>query len=528
MKKYCTALIMVIALLNHVFAQPKTVADSLSIHASENTFWWMGVIEDGYKMPLTKNYHADFRFNSFGNQVQPLLLSNNGDVIWSNKPFDIYFSNNTLTVYGDKFKTEKAGETLKDAYRFASKNYFPPSGKTPDPLLFLKPQYNTWIELLYNQNEKDVLGYAKNILKNGMPAGVLMIDDTWQEDYGNWNFHPGRFFNPKKMIDSLHQWGFKVMVWVCPFVSPDSYTYRSLAEKKYFVTDSLGNPAMIKWWNGISAELDFTNPAATNWFKAQLHNLKNRYGVDGFKFDAGDIEFYANVQSFNKNATAVEQCEAYGKIGLEFYLNEYRATWKNGGLPLAQRLHDKNHGFGDLQLLIPNMIAEGLNGYYFSCPDMIGGGDNTAFANNAPLDQESIVRSAQCHALMPMMQFSVAPWRVLNKTNFAAVKKAVALRSKFSGYILQQAKNAALTGEPILKSLEFNYPHQGYEKITDQFLLGDDLLVAPVLTKYATERKVVIPKGKWKSFDGQIIDGPQTIHVKVTIMDLPYFERMGF
>ncbi|VAW23213.1 hypothetical protein MNBD_BACTEROID01-1875 [hydrothermal vent metagenome] len=48
-----------------------------------------------------------------------------------------------------------------------------------------------------------------------------MIDDNWQEDYGKWDFHPGRFPNPKGMMDSLHQMGFKVMVWICPFVSPD-------------------------------------------------------------------------------------------------------------------------------------------------------------------------------------------------------------------------------------------------------------------------------------------------------------------
>jgi len=527
MRRFILAVLIVLTIINPVVAQQKIFADSLKINVDANTFWWMGIIEDGHQMPLTKNYHSDFRLNGFGNQVQPLLLSNNGEVIWSDQPFLIDFLNKKLRLYGKKFQYNKSGSTLKDAYHFASKNYFPPSGKMPDALLFTKPQYNTWIELLYNQNQNNVLTYAKNILSNGLPAGILMIDDNWQEDYGNWNFHPGRFSNPKQMIDTLHQLGFKVMLWVCPFVSPDSYLYRNLAEKKYFVTDSSGNPAMIKWWNGVSAELDFTNPDATAWFKSQLNNLKNNYGVDGFKLDAGDFEFYDKVNSFKKNATATDHSEAYGKIGLDYSLNEYRAMWKMGGMPLGQRLHDKNHGFGDLQFLIPNMIVEGLNGYYFSCPDMIGGGDNTAFLNNVQLDQESIVRSAQCHALMPMMQFSVAPWRVLNKINFEAVKKAVALREKFSNYILELAKHTASTGEPILKSMEFNYSHQGYEKIIDQFLLGDNLLVAPVLIKAATERTVIIPNGKWKSFDGQIINGPKTIQVKVTINDLPYFEKIN-
>jgi alpha-glucosidase len=526
MKKIYLLVLIVIVILNDVISQEKPFVDSLKIKVDANTFWWMGIIEDGHKMPLTKNYHSDFRLNSFGNQVQPLLLSNNGEVIWSDDSFVIDFSNNNLILHGNKFQFDKAGSTLKDAYHFASKNYFPPSGKLPDPLLFTKPQYNTWIELQYNQNQKDVMTYARNILANGLPAGVLMIDDNWQEDYGNWNFHPGRFSNPKQMIDSLHQLGFKVMLWVCPFVSPDSYLYRELKGKKYFVTDASGNPALIKWWNGVSAELDFTNPDATIWFKSQLTNLTNNYGVDGFKLDAGDFEFYDKVNSFKKDATATDHSEAYGKIGLDYSLNEYRAMWKMGGLPLGQRLHDKNHGFGDLQFLIPNMIIEGLNGYYFSCPDMIGGGDNTAFVNNVQLDQESIVRSAQCHALMPMMQFSVAPWRVLDKVYFEAIKKAVTIREKFVDYILELAINTSKSGEPILKSMEFEYPHQGYEKVIDQFIMGDKLLVAPVLTKAATERTVIIPEGKWKSFNGQIINGPKTIQVKVTINDLPYFEKV--
>jgi len=54
--------------------------------------------------------------------------------------------------------------------------------------------------------------------------------------------------------------------------------------------------------------------------------------------------------------------------------------------------------------------------------------------------------------------------------------------------------------------------------------LGDKLLVAPVLNKGATVRKVVIPMGRWKSFDGQIISGPKTVDLKISLDDLPFFE----
>ena len=528
MRKGLLLFYMVLGIVHLSVAQKTTYQNRVELKVGSQTFWWAGIINDGNKMPLDAPYSVDFRTSNHSNQVQPLMMSNDGEVIWSEEPYKIDFGNGILRTQGDgvSFDYVEAGKNLKDAYYYASKNYFPPSGKMPNKLLFSHPQYNTWIELMYDQNQKDIMKYAQSIIDNGFPPGVLMIDDNWQEDYGKWNFHPGRFSDPEQMIEKLHAMGFKVMLWVCPFVSPDSDVYRKLRDEKLFITNDDGQPAMIHWWNGVSAVLDFTNPKAVDWFKSQLNHLTSQYKVDGFKFDAGDFRFYTGVHSY-KPVLPPEQAELYGKIALDYGLNEFRAMWKMGGQPLAERLADKRHGFAPLQKLIPNMLTANLMGYYFSCPDMIGGGEYKSFLDEDVLDQESIVRSAQCHALMPMMQFSVAPWRVLDPKYFRAVKKAVQIREKFSDYILKLANKAAQTGEPIMKPMEFDYPHEGYAKIVDQFLLGDDILVAPVLTKGAQQRSVVIPDGKWKSFDGRVIDGPQTIRVKVTLNDLPYFEKIN-
>jgi alpha-glucosidase len=75
-----------------------------------------------------------------------------------------------------------------------------------------------------------------------------------------------------------------------------------------------------------------------------------------------------------------------------------------------------------------------------------------------------------------------------------------------------------------MRLMEFNYPDQGYAGIIDQFLLGDRLLVAPVVNKGVAVRKVVIPKGRWRSFEGKIISGPRTVDIKITLDDLPFFE----
>ncbi len=152
-----------------------------------------------------------------------------------------------------------------------------------------------------------------------------------------------------------------------------------------------------------------------------------------------------------------------------------------GGEPLVERLRDKSHSWEDLQKLIPHLTTAGLLGYQFTCPDMIGGGEFGSFIGRDKLDEALVVRSAQCSALMPMMQFSVAPWRVLSKQNVAAVKKAVDTRMKYTPYIMQLAKTAAATGEPIARSMEYEYPNQGYADLKGQFMLGSKYLVAPML-----------------------------------------------
>ncbi len=507
------------------------------VRLNEGEKLWSGAIKEGHKMPFEENYKYDFYANNNANQIQPLIISSQGLYVWSEEPFAFEIRGNELII-DDPYHAVQSGRfgtTLPEVQRYATRTFFAPSGKMPDPLLFSSPQYNTWIELTYNQNQEDILKYARSIVENKLPTGVLMIDDTWQEDYGLWKFHPGRFPSPKAMIDELHRMGFKVMLWICPFVSADqTLIYKDLKSKKAFLLEkqkaedtwqSVSEPAMIRWWNGVSALLDFTNPEAVKWFNGQLDRCVHDYGVDGFKLDAGDMNYYPPTALSMKPVTPNEHCRLYAEFGLRFPLNEYRACWKMAGQPLAQRLHDKFHTWEDLRMLIPHMITESLSGYTFSCPDMIGGGDFVSFLNRSTFDQDLVVRSAQCHALMPMMQFSVAPWRILDPEHFEAVKNSVALRMKFTPLIMKLASNSAETGEPILKNLEFVFPGQGFENISDQFMLGDQLLVSP-MQQPGTEREVILPKGKWKADDGKIYKGGKTYLIQVPLDRLPYFELL--
>lgn len=510
---------------------------ALQVKSDENTSWWVGVINQGYLMPFDGTDAVSLNLYSHpdGNQVQPLLLSDQGDVIWCDYPPSVSIRKGEVIVEaGGKARHDRAGTTLKEAYEFASRTYFPPSGKMPDPALFSAPQYNTWIELKYDQNQEDILAYARAIVDNNYPPGVLMIDDNWQEDYGKWNFHPGRFPDPPMMMDSLHRMGFRVMLWVCPFVSPDSDVYRKLNSEGFLMQEA-GDPednqtktAMVTWWNGVSALLDLTNPETVSWISGQLDHLVTAYGVDGFKLDGGDPFFYEGLKS-GKDILPDEHTMLWGELGLRYPMNEYRAMYKMGGQPLVERLRDKFHTWEDVGKLIPNMLLQGINGYVFGCPDMIGGGDIASFddLSDSLLDQELIVRSAQIHALMPMMQFSAAPWRVLGDEYHNAVLKAIDTRMEFTPLILRLAEDAARSNKPVIRYMEYTYPHQGYAGIKDQFLLGDSVLVAPVVKRNMFRRSVVLPEGTWKYIDGVNYEGPANVEVDAALDVLPYFVKAG-
>ena len=525
------------ALITHFsFAYAEPAQKDTSIQILKNELWWGGSVIFGTEMPFGKK---DFSFdlsNHTGNQNAPVLISNKGRWIWSEKPFAYSFSNHSLQLNNivGQIQVGRSGNTLKDAYQFCSKNFFPSSGKWVDSLLITAPQYNLWIELMYDPTEKLVLEYADNVLKNELPAGVLMIDDNWSKYYGELDFDKEKFPSARNMVETLHQEGFKVMVWICPFISPDSKEFRELAEKRFLLLDKGQNdtaswsnkdiqPLIINWWNGFSACLDLTNPGAVNWLKNKLNFLQTTYGIDGFKFDAGDAVYYSspNLISYKKES-AKEHCRLWAEVGLDYKLNEYRAMWKMAGQPLVQRLRDKDHTWEALQSLIPNSIAQQLDGYTFTCPDMIGGGSFTSFLPGMPINQDLIVRSAQCHALMPMMQFSVAPWRILDPAHLEAVKKSVSVRQHFMPYIMKVTADAVKTGEPVLRPLEYDFPDQQLADIKDQFMIGDKLMVAPMVTE-GFERKVVLPKGKWR-YQNKTIKGGKILQFKVPLDELLFFE----
>lgn len=504
---------------------------------------WRGVANRyGAEMPFGRDtaLALDIRKSGYANQYASLLLSDRGRVIWCDRQAKFEFTNGLIRVTADApVEVSQAGGNLREAFKFASKKYFPPSGRTPDTLFFSAPQYNTWIELTYNQNEKDILAYADSMLENGLPPGILMIDDTWQYAYGVWEFDPRKFSDPKGMVAKLHAKGFKVILWMCPWVGMDTPAYRLLTtgidpfKKGRFPKGGLlidrhtGRPAADPWWNGVSALLDFTHPRGREWFKGELDRLVADYGVDGFKLDGGFLSHYPSHYRAYRDIPSGDQANGFAAFALMYPVCEYRHAWKLGGQPIVERLHDKHHQWVELKHLITDMIAGGLLGHSFMCPDMIGGGEWHSFLPGAPFDPELFVRSAQVHALCGQMQFSASPWKVLkNPAHRQIIRDTVALRQKFAPAFVELAKECGKSGEPMIRHMDYMFPGCGYARVDDQFMMGDFLVVAPQIVKGATERSVEVPPGKWLADDGETHIGPKRITVPTPLSRLPHFVRM--
>lgn len=484
-------------------------------------------VNEGIKFPLTEmsDYSFDLRTWHSGNQAGAVLLSNKGRYIYSNEPFAINNKNGEMVLEGKEIFIKRNGCSLKEAYLGLVNDFFQNDHKTPNVLMFEKPQYNTWIEMGWDCTQEKVLNYALDIINHGYPAGVLMIDDCWCKDYGVWDFDKEKFPNPKEMIKKLHDLGFIVMLWICPFVSSDSPVFRELEHTDILMKDKSGLHAISHWWNGYSCVIDLTNENGRNYLIKQLDYLKKEYDVDGFKLDAADPEYYH--ESFELNGIERSfQAQEYARIGERYDFSELRVAFNNGLRAVAHRLRDKNHSWTSegLNTLIPDGIMEGLIGYPYFCPDMIGGGMLLDFQrDDFSFDQDLFVRYAQTSALLPMMQFSLLPWKVLDQEHQKIVLEAVKIHLDYSGLIVELAKKAAESGEMIIRSLNYVFNKDEYLTINDQFMLGDNIMVAPQVVP-GTSRKVVIPEGIWVDERGTEYENG-VYNIDVPLNRLPIFTK---
>lgn len=425
-----------------------------------------------------------------------------------------------------------AASSVKEAFEFGRHKWIKKPTGVPEEVMFQYPLWSTWARYKRDIDERVVLKFAQEIKLQGFPAAQLQIDDKWEDCYGNLEFNFTKFPDPKRMTDALQDMGFPATLWVHPFCNRECDTYSVGEMKGYWVKNKDGKTVEVKWWNGEkSALLDTTNKEAVQWFKNRLEALKSKYSISSFKFDSGEL-LYLDKSFVLHDPEANLQRNLYSKSWADLAATfggrvEVRIGYNSQHLPIFVRMFDKFSSWdyaNGLRTLIPTALHLSLMGYYFILPDMIGGNNYESYGGSLP-DKELYIRWLEATVFMPAIQFSIVPWDYDDEV-ISISKRMVYLHSNYSAYIFKVAKEAVVTGEPIIKPLWCVSPDDSVSlKIDSQFLVGDGLLVAPILEKGKRQRDIYLPEGKWNDVQkGKRYEGPQWLYAyDAPLSFLPFF-----
>jgi alpha-glucosidase (family GH31 glycosyl hydrolase) len=410
-----------------------------------------------------------------------------------------------------------------------------------------KPIWTTWAEFKGLIDQATVLQFADDIVAHQLPHGTMEIDDKWNAPaayyagagWGEMEFDPSRFPDPKGMVDELHAKGFQVTLWIPPFVDLYTTSGAEAVQNGYCVKTPQGDPYLIKWWdnfNSGSCLIDFSNRAAGEWWAAKLHSLQTRYGIDGFKFDGGEANFVPKDAVTAGKITSNQYADVYMHWAAVhgFDVHEMRAAWLGQAQGRIVREFDKDTVWGlqnGLSAVITQALALSAVGYPYQMPDMIGGNQY----NGDLKDAELLTRWIELSAFMEMMQFSIRPWPTSQHPSFTPELTSVAksYSELFDALLPYRTKLFALahrTGMPVIRPLLFAAPNRARARTAaDEWLLGPDLLAAPVVTQGATSRDVYLPPGRWRPLGGgKVIKGGRVLQgVPAGITQTPAYYRVG-
>jgi alpha-D-xyloside xylohydrolase len=330
-----------------------------------------------------------------------------------------------------------------------------------------------------------------------VPADVLHLDTGWFEtDWrGDYQFSKTRFTDPAKMIADLKKDGFHVSLWQYTYFTPKNALWKELVDQGLVVKDQGGRLATE------DAVLDFTNPKAVEWYRRKLGALL-RMGVSVIKADFGEgapLEgIYANGRTgwYEHNLYPVRYNDVVWKLTKE--LTGDGIIWGRSAWAGSQRypLHwggDAENTNSAMAAGLRGGLSLGLSGFTFWSHD-VGG-----FVNRAPRDLYR--RWMAFGALTSHMRTHGAPPREPWEYDAAMVKdwqNGLGLRYSLMPYLYSQSHVASAKGWPMVRTLFFEYPDDPTSwTIEDQYMLGANLLVAPLFADSATSRRVYLPPGTW-------------------------------
>lgn len=421
-----------------------------------------------------------------------------------------------------------------------------------------------WQCKLRYQTQEELLCTAREYKKRGLPISVIVIDYFHWPLQGDWKFDPQYWPDPVGMIAELKEMGIELMVSVWPTVDYRSENFPEMMEKGYLIRTDRGFRVVMDF-HGNTVHFDATNPDARDyvWNKAKENYYEK--GIKVFWLDEAEPEYSVydfdnyryhlgpNVQVGNIYPAMYAKAFYDGmKVeGQEQVINLLRCAWagsqKYGALVWSGDIHSS---FASLQ----NQLAAGLNMGLAGIPwwtTDIGGfhGGNP----DDPAFRELLIRWFEYGTFCPVMRLhgyreplkepmgqeggaacvSGADNEVwsFGEEAYGICRKYLALREQMKPYITRMMEMAHKKGTPPMRPLFYDFPEDGIcWEIENEYLFGDELLIAPVLYERQRQREVYLPKGTdWTDiWTKEKYKGGQTIRAEAPLDAIPVFSRGGF
>jgi alpha-D-xyloside xylohydrolase len=391
--------------------------------------------------------------------------------------------------------------------------------------------FGSWQGRISYRSQDEVLAVAGELRARRLPCDVIHIDTDWfADDWAcDYRFAPDRFPDPQAMIRQLAADGFRVSLWQWPNALVGTDTFDEGARHGWLATNGDGVPVLQSGFAGPAAVIDFSNPAAIDWLASRIGPLV-RMGVRAIKTDFGEgappaATYYGISGTAAHNAYPLLYNRAM--MAAIDAVTDDGVVWSRSAWAGSQRypIHWSGDGvarFADLPCVLRSMLSFGLTGFPFYAHD-IGG------FSGVP-DARLMIRWTQLGVLSSHLRFHGfpprEPWEFGPEAE-AIIRRWLDVRYQLLPYLWRTAEQAGRTGLPVCRAMVMAFPGDRYcRDIDDQYLLGDDLLCAPILGD-ADHRQLYVPDDHWVDFfTGEPI-GAGWQAVAAALDTTPLFRRAG-